>query len=212
MFNIINGTESFYDSYDFETVDSLLSRDWFIDNADIDDVLNFANKNAWDLVYANRTKYSTRIRMLIEPEDYRVPIETLNTKVVDMTDSMFDTLQMDKLRKRNNAFEKDWIIHSKTIQERKFDEVDFVLDDAWNNLTFAKDALENYLATPSSKKYVVPTGRGSPKVSYKQVELEDRFSKMKNEYELAHAAVDKADTIFWEDKKNEYRKIWMPTL
>lgn len=46
----------------------------------------------------------------------------------------------------------------------------------------------------------------------KQVVLEDEVHKMENEYDLAQKVVDEVDTLYWDIKKNEYHKTWMPTL
>lgn len=204
--------DSVYDWYDRKTMDSLLTRDWFIDEEGIQEVLECADQDAWDWVYANRNKYSTRIRMLIEPDDYRFPVDKLKIRVVELTDSMMEKIESERKKKVEEIFEKDWVEHSKSIRDRGFEDVDSDLDDAWDNFCRAKDLLTKYLEKPTSKKYVAPSSRGKETVDPKQAALEDDIRKMENEYDLAQKAVDEADSSYWEIKKNEYRKTWMPTL
>ena len=205
-------SDSIYEWYDRKTMDALLTRDWFIDEEGIQEVLECADQDAWDWIYANRSKYSTRIRMLIEPDDYRVPVDKLKIRVVELTDSMMEQIESERKKKIEQAFEKDWIERSKSIQDRGFGDVDSDLDDAWDNFCRAKDVLTKYLEKPTSKKYVPPTSRGKETVEPKQLELEDSVRKMENEYDAAQKVVDETDTLYWDTKKHEYRKTWMPTL
>jgi hypothetical protein len=198
--------------YDRNTMDILLTRDWFIDEDGIQEVLECADQDAWDWIYANRKKYSTRIRKLIEPTDYEFPLNKLKIRVVELTDSMIEKIESERKKKIDDAFEKDWIEHSKTIQDRGFEDVDSDLDDAWDDFCLARDNLTKYLEKPSTKKYVAPSSRGKETVDSKQTELEDIVRKMENEYDLSQKAVDEVDTLYWDTKKNEYRKIWLPTL
>jgi len=198
--------------HDRKTMDLLLTRDWFIDDEGIEEALDYADQDAWEWVYANRKKYSTRIRMLIEPDDYRVSVDKLNIRLVELTDAMMEKLESDRKKKVDEAFEKDWIEHSKTIQDRGFDNVDSDLDDAWDNFCRAKDILTKYVEKPVSKKYLAPSTRGKETVDPKRLELEESVRKMENEYDLAQRAVDQVDTLYWDTKKNVYRKTWLPTV
>jgi hypothetical protein len=150
--------------------------------------------------------------MSIEAEDYRFPVEKLKIRVVELTDSMMEKIESERKKKVNEEFEKDWIEHSKSIQDRGFGDVDSDLDDAWDNFCLAKDRLTNYIQNPKPKKYVSPSSRGNTVIDSRQVELEDIVRKMENEYDLAQKAVDHVDTLYWDTKKNEYRKTWLPTV
>jgi len=209
LLNITKRTESFYDSYDSKTMDELLTRDWFMDHDSIVDVLDCANQNAWNYVYENRSKYSTRIRMLIEPDDYRVPLEKLKIRLVDITDPMMERIENNQRKKNDELFEKDWVEYSKSVQDRGFSDEDSDLDDACDNFCRAKDRLTKYLEKPNAKKYVTPGSRGNTYVDPKQVELEEAIRTSEQEYDLAQKAVDEVDTVYWGRKKMEYRKQWL---
>ena len=208
--NINRRTESLHNVYNVITADALLSRDWFDETSDILEVLDSTDKDAFEYVYCNRDKYSTRIRKLIEPKDFRVPLSKFNIGVVDLSDSRFEQLRIEKSKKRELLFEEDWNEHSKSIQDRSFGDVDSVLDDAWDKFNRSKDMLTKYIEKPNVKKYVAPSSRVT--IDPKQKELEDNVRMLENEYDLAQKAVDETDTIYWNNKKNEYRTTWMPKL
>lgn len=208
--NINHRTESLYNVYNIKVADTLLSRDWFDEPSDIIEVLDATDNNAFEYVYCNRHKYSTRIRKLIEPKDYKVPLNKLNIRVVDLTDSRFEQIKIEKNKKREALFENDWNEYSKTIQERCFGDVDSVLDDIWDKFNLSKNILTKYIEKPIVKKYTSPSSRVT--IDPKQKELENNVRMLENEYDLAQKAVDDTDTIYWNNKKDEYRTTWMPTL
>jgi hypothetical protein len=210
--NIISGTESLYDSYNTDTVNQLLTRDWFIDEDDILDVLDSADKIAYDYVYNNRSKYSKRIHQLIEPDDFRFPIKKLNVRVVNITEPMMKNIETEHKKSVSDMFERKWIEYSKDIQDRTIGEVDTDLDNAWDKFCQAKESLAKYIANPSAKKYVSPGSRGKDVVDSKQAELEEIVRKAENEYDLAQKKVDETDEEYWNTKKSEYGSTWMSTL
>lgn len=210
--NIINGTESLYDSYDTETVNQLLTRDWFINEDDILDVIDSADKNAYDYLYKNRSKYSKRIHQLIEPDDFRFPIEKLNIRVVNITESMMKNIETEHKKTVSDMFERKWIEHSKDIQDRTIGTVDTDLDNAWDKFCQAKESLAKYVANPNAKKYISPSSRGKEVIDNKQKELEEVVRNAENEYDLAQKRVDDADEEYWNTKKSEYGATWMSTL
>ena len=210
--NIINGTESLYDSYNTETVNQLLARDWFINEDDILDVIDASDKNAYNYLYNNRSNYSKRIHQLIEPDDFRFPIEKLNIRVVNITEPMMKNIETEHKKTVSEMFERKWIEHSKNIQDRTIGTVDTDLDNAWDKFCQAKESLAKYVANPNAKKYISPSSRGKEVIDNKQKELEEVVRNAENEYDLAQKRVDDADEEYWNTKKSEYGATWMSTL
>jgi hypothetical protein len=198
--------------YDRETMDMLLTRDWFVDDDTIEDVLNCADEDAWNWIYENRAKYSTRIRMWIEPEDYQFPVEKLKIRVVELTDKMIAQMESEKKKKTEEAFEKDWVEYAKTLENRPVHPIDSQLDHAWEKITFAKAALQKYLEKPAARKYVAPSARGTVPADTKETELNAAIQKAENEYEKLQEEEKQVDTLYWTDKRDDYRKIWMPNM
>jgi len=203
--------ESILESFDTKTADELLSRNLFVSDEDMYHVIDYADDDAWNYIYTNRHKYAKRIREVIEPNDYKVPIENLVTKIRELSDKEWDTLKLNKERKLEAQFEKDWTEYSDCISDRPLGEVDSRLDDAWEKFTHTKDKLTKYIAS-RSKTYLAPSLRGKEIADPKQVKIEDEIREMENEYDKAQKLVEDTDSAYWETKKNEYRKTWMPKL
>lgn len=207
----ISGKIPLLELFDTKTMLELLTRDWFVDDEGIYNIIDCADQEAWDFIYVNRRNFSRRIREIIEPADYRFPIEKLRIKVRALSDKEWTDMNREKQRKNNTVFEKDWEEYSDRISDRPLGEVDSRLDDAWERLGKAKDKLTTYLDS-HPKSYVPQSRRGKEIIDPKQKLIEDEIRKMKNEYDNAQALVEKSDSLYWETKKNEYRKTWMPKL
>jgi ribosomal protein S17E len=208
-FKVIRGKESICEEwYDRELTDLLLTRNWFLDDQSIQEVLDCADQEAWDWIYLNRKKYPTRIRQLIEPRDYFYPLHKLKLRLVEFTDKEWDKLEREEEKKHEERFEKDWIVYSKHVPDRPLEKIDSDLDDIWEKFNDAKDALTKYIDT-RSKKYIAPSSRGKEVIDPQQKKLEDYIQSMENEYDKAQKLVEDTDSIYWKTKKNEYRKIWM---
>ena len=197
--------------YNIATIDELLTRDWFVEDDDIEYLLDSVSDDALQWVYDNRSKYSTRIRMRIEPDDYRIPTENLRVKVVDLTDKAWEKIKSDRHKKMDDQFEKDWVKYSHSLPDRPYRAVDTDLDEAWTKFAAAKNNLTNYLEQPT-KKYVSPSSRGGNSVNSKQTELENKIRETENEYLAAQKLVDTEDELYWNKHKDEYLKIWVPSV
>jgi len=208
---IIKNYEKMNEFYDRETMDLLLTRDWFVDDDTITELLDCANQDAWDWIYQNRSKYSTRIRMRIEPDDYAIPLDKLKIRVVDLTDKEWDRMKREDQKKREEMFEKDWIEHSKSIPDRPLGSIDSNLDDTWEDFCQAKETLTKYLET-KPKKYVAPSARGKITIDPKQTQLENYIRSMENEYDKAQKLAEEEDAKYWKTKREEYHVIYMSKL
>lgn len=203
--------ESAWECFDVTTADELLTRDWFIDEQYIYDIIDCADQEAWDYIYLNRRKYSRRIREIIEPNDYRIPLEKLRIKVRCVSDQEWNDIIRQNKSKLDVAFEKDWTEYSECVSDRPLKDVDSRLDDAWDRFGRAKDKLTKYLES-RPKSYIPPSMRGKEIVDPKQTVIENEIRSMENEYDKIQKLVAQADSEYWKTKKNEYRKNWMPKL
>jgi len=194
--------------YNSQTMDNLLMRNWFTTDDDILDVLDCAE--SWSHVYDNRFNYPLNVRELIEPYDYKNSLKTINLKVKELTNKEWDAIDRAIQMKTEKEFEDAWNQYSETISDRTMGSVDTLLGDAWDSFCAAKDNLTKYLES-KNKKYVAPSAR-TTKVDPKQQEIEDHIRAMENEYDEAQKAVETVESIYWENKKNDYRKTWMPKL
>lgn len=198
------------DCYDREMMDTILTRNEFVDDELIMDFLDCASQEAWNWVYENRAKYSENIRMLIEPHDFRFPVDKLMIRVVDLTDKDWSKLELEREKAIEETFEKDWVKYASTLQDRALTTVDSELDDAWEKFCTAKETYTKHIERPASKKYVAPSSRGT--TDARVDELKEDIVVAENEYDLAQKAVEDADEFYWATQRSQYRKTWVPSV
>jgi hypothetical protein len=204
--------EPIWDNFDFKTADELLTRDWFVDEDSIRYIIYYANQEAWEFIYANRRKYSRRIREIIEPHDYQVSPEKLRFKVRCVSDKEWNEMIRESQRKLDDKFEVAWTKYSESVPDRPLREIDSLLDDAWDRLVKTKDKLTKYLSS-RSKAYVPPSMRGKKEPEDpRQTVIENEIRAMENEYDKIQKLVEEIDSAYWETQKNDYRKKWVPSL
>jgi hypothetical protein len=98
---------------DFETVDYLLKRDWFVDTQSIHDLLRRTSDTVFWELFHNRHEYSQRIRQIIAPLDYIPDRAVLKMKVSDLTDehlALFAKKRRDEIKA---IMKKEWEDHMK---------------------------------------------------------------------------------------------------
>ena len=74
---------SVFEYTDYETIDFLLKRDWFVDEQAIYELLWTADVPTYDKIYANRRAYSTRVKQVLCPEYFRLDPTRLQWKVAE---------------------------------------------------------------------------------------------------------------------------------
>jgi len=74
---------SVFEYTDYQTMDFLLRRDWFVNEQAIYELLWTANEATYAKVYANRREYSNRIKHVLCPEYFRIDSGRLRWKVVE---------------------------------------------------------------------------------------------------------------------------------
>ena len=72
---------SVFEYTDYETMDFLLRRDWFINEQAIYELLWTADERTYAKIYANRREYSNRIKHVLCPEYFRIASERLGLRV-----------------------------------------------------------------------------------------------------------------------------------
>jgi len=215
MYQFIKDTMAKYgtiqECYWDNEIDAVLGADEFLDEERIQEVLNACTQEAWDYVYANRSKYSTRIRQLIEPADYWPDKSRFKMTVREMTDSDMENIGKQREADRRKEFEETiWGDVKDTIPERPMDELDDELDDAWEDLTAAKKRMTDFLSKKSGK-YVPPSARKST-VDPLQLEIEEEIADCQKKFDEIEKRIFEADEKYLEVKKNECFQEWMCQL
>lgn len=186
-----------------DEIDSVLIPDEFQDEESIHEALNACTQEAWDHVYANRAKYSTRIRSIIEPKDYYP-----KTKMVvrEMTDDDMIQIEVDRLAGKKAEFEGIWNIVKTDIPDRSFERVDDDADMAWDALTKAKHRMTVFM-TKKNGRYIPPSSRKV--VDPEQQEIEDDIAECEKKFAECEKRISDADNEYWDEKKNECFQEWL---
>lgn len=183
------------DNYSTEQMDSLLTRNWFVDEESILDLLDQANDDTLNFVKENSYTYSDRVRYIVAPFNCS---SKLKMKCRSMTDAEIEKVMDDWSKQNEIELEKLWQEHKHTIGYRPQEEVDDMLDDAWDLMQHAMNAVKNY----RPGKYVPPSQRTTkdPKLE----KLEKELEKRENEFKQIQELVKQADNGWLQDKRDEF--------
>jgi hypothetical protein len=207
--DVIYGNDSIYEWFDFETMDILLKRDWFIDRESIIQTLDMASQDAWERICKNRNRYSKRIQDVIDPPC--PSSKNLKVRFKELSEREWDRMEEDLQKKRDELFERDWAEYSKKIPDRPHNDLDVALDDAWNNFCNSKENLTRYTSS-LKKKYVPPGARVKEVLDPQQKKLEDHTREMESKYDMATKAVEQNDAEYWEQMRCAYILAQMPAM
>lgn len=168
------------DTYNFAKADYLLTRDWFIEEEGILEVLFAADSDAWVRICESSHKYSRRIRDMIE--DFRPPPTKLTIRSINDTEYTKSLVQ--QRRRIDGLMEEQWLEFSKTLPKRPRRVIDDIMDERLEALSSAKT---QHLRR--GKKKVTP----------------EMILKLENEYRTSKALVDQADSDYLTDIKDDFR-------
>lgn len=184
---------------DNHTMHSLLVRDWFVDEEGVLEILERADDNTLQFFRENAKQYSDRVRYIVAPDMFTCSVKP-RMKCCDLTDAMMEKMASDDRRAQEIEFEKRWQIHKKTIGERPQADVDDMLDDAWDLMQHAMNAVKNY----KSSKYVPPSQRTvkDPKLE----KLENDLQTRENEFKRIQDLVNQTDNDWIQNKRDEFRR------
>jgi hypothetical protein len=176
-----------------ENVHILLTRDWFVDDVDIYDLLAIIDQDVYDFVYANRHKYSERIRMCIQPNDYFVKELT---PVQDLTDFEHFRIQKKQQQERSEKLELLWMLHlqSNPIVRPDMD-CDFDVDAKYEELLIVRNEVGK-----TESKYISPSQRSKHNLA--KEELVKKLTILENEFKTCSQKV-KDEDVRWEQQQKQ---------
>ena len=174
-----------------KSVDILLMRNWFVNDDDIPDLLDWLDQDVYDYVYTNRLKYPLRVRYYIEPQDISIPTRY---KAKDLTD--FDMFKEEKMRFEKK--EKEW---QKYVNEHKLkrplSKQDKEKKGKENEITIKEKELEKL-----KNEYCIP--RLQEKQNLQIEKIEDSIIDLKNELRNLLFQIKIEDDKFVQEYKNKW--------
>lgn len=100
-----------FQSPTFETVDSLLKRNWFESTQDIHDLLRTTSNSVfWDLFH-NRGEYPSRVRQVLAPRDYIPDRAVLRMNIAELTDDHMARFARERREEVKALMKKEWEEH-----------------------------------------------------------------------------------------------------
>lgn len=192
---------SIRETFTLEQADRLLTENTFFCDEDLWDVIEYADDEAYEFIYKNRSKYAGEIQYLLEPKDFIPPAVKMSVR--EMTDK--DMVDLERARRAIliASLEDTWSKMDKP--ERPHDELDQAADEAWEKLTAIRNRISEQMSNKKPSKYVPPSQRGKPAVSTQiDATLEQEFEECKKQYEEIEKRIESADKKYIADKKNEF--------
>lgn len=174
-----------------ENVDILLMRNWFVEDNDILDLLDWLDQDVYDYVYQNRSKYSSKVRYYIEPSDFRT-LTKFNLK--ELTD--FDLFKEEK--EKNEQKEKLWRKYvSENNITRPPNEKDFNHELKQKEIILKQTDLQKV-----KSDYCNPRNREKRD---KEIEkIEDKIIDLKNELKYLYSEIKVEDETYLKSLKNKW--------
>jgi len=172
-------------------VDILLMRNWFVDDNDILDLLDWLDQDVYDYIYQNRSKYSSKVRYYIEPSDFKI---LTKFKLKELTD--FDLFKEEK--ERNEQKEKLW---QKYVSENNIirppNEKDFNHELKQKEIILKQTELQKV-----KSDYCNPRNREKRD---KEIEkIEDKIIDLKNELKYLYSEIKVEDETYLKSLKNKW--------
>lgn len=190
---------------EFSEFDTLLRRNWFIDDEHIIDLVWDATDEAFNKIMENVHTYPRSIRNVLmnefNPTNRKMPRNvTLKLKVI--TDDEMVELERTKQKEINNKFEAEW---QSCIKQhglsRPADIIDEKYTDLYEKLQAIKKQMEEEVKKPSSKKYVPVQMRGTSSNINPEVEkLQTKIKDLENEIVKTKKEIEQQERI-WENGK-----------
>lgn len=135
-----------FQSPTFETVDSLLKRNWFESTQDIHDLLRTTSNSVfWDLFH-NRGEYPSRVRQVLAPRDYIPDRAVLRMNIAELTDDHMARFARERREEVKALMKKEWEEHMQKhcpIRPRTSD-IDKRIESQDAELAEAQKKLDDY--------------------------------------------------------------------
>jgi len=189
-------------------MDHLLSRDWFVDDEGICEVLMHADQEAWEWILLHRNKFSSRIQKNIEfVACYFSPIQLQSLTVKEISDSAWNDVQTKHIRDMEADFNALWKEYVQTAPSRSKTNIDKHLDDISTKIKEENDCMAQHIEM-QKKKYLTPAAR-LKHVDTRLQQIQTTLKSLQQEFDRTQTLVNELDQSFHKNKKREFRFKWL---
>lgn len=154
---------------DAESCDFLLKRDWFVYDEDVWDLLNQLSEDDYWTIYDQRHIYSKRVRMMIEPADFRPDVSRLKIQIRELTEEAFEEMERKNIEQIRQKIENEWETYKKTSMPSRTEQYEDDRVIAIQAMIDAKNALVDSL----------PRGKQSLQIQHQIFDLKNELSELK---------------------------------
>lgn len=194
---------------EFLEFDTLLRRDWFVDDDDIIELVWDASEEAFVMIMNNLHTYSARVRSVLT-NTFNMPkiSQRVKMNVTCLTDDQLDHIETTKLKELSTKIEAAWQAYKKAHGlTRPENEVDDTYTELYEMLQEKKKTKE--LQNKSKKKYVAPSMRGKVE-PVEPIDIE--IQKLENEITNVQQKIKDEDQLWENGKKSELYKYLLLSL
>ena len=194
--------------YDKETMDHLLTRDWFVDDDGICEVLMHADEDAWKWILLHRNKFSSRIQKNIEfVSSYFSPIQVQAVTLKEISDAEWTNIQTKHIRDMEAEFNGLWKDYLKTVPSRPKTKIDEHFQEISLKLAHEHEVLVQHTEM-QKKKYLTPAAR-LKNVDTRLQQIQTTIRSLQQELERTQKLIHELEEAFQKNKKREFRFMWL---
>lgn len=192
---------------DFEEVDFLLKRNWFLDEEFVDEILDEVSDDVYLKLFRNRKNYAKMIQYAIcnADEDRFIDRSKIRMRVVNLTDDLVKKINEEKRIKQERHIHQEWLKKLETLEDRPFDYVDEQCDEAYMRLQDARKSLDEYMSRKTAK-YVSPGARRNPTTDTEADRIRDHARTLENEFKSLQKEIETLDKQWIQEQEDEFKR------
>lgn len=172
-------------------VDILLMRNWFVDDYDILDLLDWLDQDVYDHVYENRSKYPTKVWYYIEPSDFRIPRKF---RLKELTDFDLFKEEKEKQERKEQLWQK--YLNENNIK-RPSNHIDMNYESKQKEIYLSEKQLKDVKTKFCSKSNI-------PKRDKEIEKIENKIIDLKNELRNLFSEIKVEDEQFIKSTKQKW--------
>jgi len=191
--------------------DSLLRRNWFLNDYDIIDMMWEANEDVYEEIMNRIDTYPEHVQSVLRYA-FRPPV-LAKIKAKELTDEDMYKQYKAKQAEYDKIYTAAWEQYKKDMgMTRPVGELDDEYTDLYDALQLTKKKLEQEMKKPS-KTYVPPHLRGTATLITPEIEtLRIKIKNLENEIHNVKKEIEEAENNWENDRKDKFQSIFYKML
>lgn len=193
---------------EFSEFDTLLRRNWFVDDDSIIELVWDATEEAFEKIMENVNTYPERVQRVLTNKFRPTFTRISKKKTKDLTNNDMDTIEYRNQKNFNERLEVEWQTYRKENGlSRPESDADERYTELYTRLQKTKRDLEEETKKPASKRYLPPSMRDKlPVTVTPEVEkLQKTIQNLENEISQVKKEIVNEEYIWENDKRTQYK-------